>query len=254
MEDTSGLFPKDIHSFLRTFIPGSIFVIVFLCVVSLPTIKVGFSEQQLKNISGGLILGLIAISYIFGNIIAWISHVFLHRWCQRFTYIDSLMGYKLLNEEVRELNKILKEEKGLTRAEWYHNIFGTRRLFVRTTQRRRMALLFDYFLHNEENNMNVKMKNHRERIFFIMSRVHAIYASIIGIILGIVIGWFWLWYRDGCLNKVPWAIVILWALIAIVIYFFYRILRNNVIAYEKIFIWVNRNELKDLNDRLHGRG
>ena len=48
----------------------------------------------------------------------------------------------------------------------------------KTNERRKIALLYDYFLHNErmegrnkdKYNIKFNLKTHRERIFFIMSR------------------------------------------------------------------------------------
>jgi hypothetical protein len=80
-----------------------------------------------------------------------------------------------------------------------------------------------------------------------MSRLHSIYASVVGIFLGITIGGFSLLYSGGCFNLIPWAIVIAWSFIAMTIYLFYRILRNNAIVYEEIFMKINRVELEILN-------
>ena len=217
MNDASGLFSMDVHRLFRTFIPGLISIFTFLPFYYV--VKGGTNFVYLQH--SGTVLSLLILAYIIGTLLEFISQAAIHRLSQCIAYCTiRYFRYELLYREIKELGRISR--KNLT-----------------TRQKIQHAMLIDYYLHEEKN------KHHRDRIVFAYSRVGSIFASIVGIFLAVSFGIIWIW-KAKCLNAVPWLIVIMWASILIVLYFFYIIHRNNLIAYERAFIKINKDDLKKL--------
>ena len=224
MGETKGIFGMDIHRFLRSFVPGAIFILV-LFVFFLLFIRgkcTFFYLEYLKDST--VVIGLLIFAYILGVLLEWFSQACLYRFSQGLAYSDiPLIRHEILHGEIEVLKKIFRE----------YNKEEASHLSLTTENKRRLVTrFFDYSYSDNEKN-----KNHRERIFFKYARIQSIHATIAGIILAYIIGGIWVCYNSGIdlsdLNF--WKYILLLSFVPAILYLFYKIARDNLITYEEVF-------------------
>ena len=252
MEATKEISGMDIHRFLRTFVPGLIFIATFVIFFLLfITDKCIFFYLEYVRVSIAIV-GMLIFAYILGVLLEWISQACLHRFFEGFAYSGiPLLRYEILHREIELLWKIFQEsnEKEISRP-----------ILDIKEKRRLVTKFFDY-----SYSVNERNKDHRDRIFFKYARMHSVHATIVGMILAYLIGGIWIccnmhidlldliFWKYILLSSLYWNYALLLSILPVILYLFYRIARNNIIAYEEVFLresnrWEVINEMRRFLD------
>jgi hypothetical protein len=221
MEEPSGLFSMDVHKLFRSFIPGLITITTFLFFCF--AVEGANFFRTFFDFLEEYIFIILIFAYVLGIVIEWVAGTLLHRFLPFFAYSTRrLMRYEILFKEINLLQRVL----GITNLNT-------------VIRRRNLATLYDYSLNGEENRVV------RERMYFKYSRYHSVHASLVGIILSYSTG-LWLWDIKKCFNSSTWWFWVASLITFLVLFCFYRITRDNLIAYEQVYITNNVGRLRTL--------